>query len=64
MVMVSPSGESTNVEVLQPKPGESDTILINFFADFCQEASVVSWNGSVLKHSAPADTWGCKDRFP
>jgi len=51
--MASPSSELTDVEVVRPKSGENDTIAINFFADLCQSASVISASGEKLKHSTP-----------
>jgi hypothetical protein len=54
IVMASPSAESTEVEVVHPKSGESDRISISFFADYCQSASVISVTGKRLTHSTPS----------
>lgn len=51
--MASPSSEITDVEVVRSKSGENDTIAVNFFGDFCQNASVISASGEQLKHSTP-----------
>jgi hypothetical protein len=51
--MASPSNELTDVEVVRPRSGENDTVAIDFFADFCQTATVISASGERLKHSTP-----------
>jgi len=51
--MHSPSGESTNVQLVHPKADESDTIVIEFFADFCQKAAAISAQGERLNSSTP-----------
>jgi hypothetical protein len=53
ILMASPSFESTEVQVVRPKPGERDTISIRFFADFCQSASAISVSGDSLTRSTP-----------
>jgi hypothetical protein len=53
IIMHSPSSESTAVELVRPKADESDTIAIEFFADFCQRAAAISAQGERLSPSTP-----------
>ena len=53
IIMHSPSGESTNVQLVHPKADESDAIAIEFFADFCQKAAAISAQGEKLNSATP-----------
>lgn len=43
--MLRPAGEFTDVELVKPKHGESDTIAIEYSADWCGSATAISANG-------------------
>jgi hypothetical protein len=48
IVMAAPSPETAEVEVIRPKPNESDTIAIEYSGDFCGSAKAISANGKRL----------------
>jgi len=48
IVIAKPSNEFTNVQLVLPKKGESDTVAIEYFADFCASATTISATGERL----------------
>jgi hypothetical protein len=46
--MSRPSFEIMDIELVKPKKGESDTVAIEYFADWCGSATAISINGERL----------------
>jgi hypothetical protein len=53
-----PSGASMDVEVIKPKSGENDTIAIEYFADSCVSATVISAEGHRLANRSVPSMFG------
>lgn len=50
-------GTSVEVDLVKPKSGESDMVLIENFADSCVSATVISAGGRKLMHWSPSMCW-------
>jgi hypothetical protein len=56
--MLRPSAELLDVEVFKPKKGESDTVAIEYFADWCGSATAVSATGEKLRPRSTLAVFG------
>jgi len=53
LMMSRPSHEFTNIELITPKKGEKDTVVVEYFADFCARAAVIDADGRRFGESKP-----------
>lgn len=58
ILMSKPSAEATDVELLPAKAGSGEKIAIEFFADFCQRAFVISAEGRPVDTPSSSRTIG------
>jgi hypothetical protein len=58
VIMARPSYELTNIEVVKPTSVGSDTVAIEYFADFCASATAISTDGRRLTYRSVPTIFG------